>query len=190
MEIVLDEEQLGIFPYQAIPDKYTGTVYLSKAQERHWYVNGKHHREDGPAIFSYREPFEEWYLDGVRHRDDGPAARIDDCYEWYRDGNLHREDGPAVVDLVNGSEAWYINGWRHRVGAPALITKKFKKWYLNGLLHRTDGPAIVYSNGVLRFWENGKEVSDEYIFNKLTEEQKIRVIWGLDEWHINNSLKK
>ena len=47
-----------------------------------WYLNGKFHREDGPAIE---------YADGDKR--------------WYLNGNLHREDGPAVED-----KCWYLNG--------------------------------------------------------------------------------
>jgi len=39
----------------------------------YYYLNGKFHREDGPAI--------EW-ADGDK--------------SWYRHGELHREDGPAI----------------------------------------------------------------------------------------------
>ena len=50
-----------------------------------WRLNGKRHREDGPAI--------EWY-DGEKH--------------WYLNGKLHREDGPAI-EFANGTKYWYLN---------------------------------------------------------------------------------
>ena len=56
--------------------------------DRFWYLNGKYHREDGPAI--------EW-TNGDR--------------SWYLNGELHREDGPAV-ELANGGCVWYLNGKR------------------------------------------------------------------------------
>ena len=53
---------------------------------KEWYVNGKLHREDGPAI--------EW--------SDGKKM-------WYLNGKLHREDGPAVK-YIDGYEEWWVNG--------------------------------------------------------------------------------
>jgi hypothetical protein len=52
---------------------------------KEWYLNGKHHREDGPAV--------EW--------PDGSKA-------WYLNGKRHREDGPAI-ERPNGYKAWYLN---------------------------------------------------------------------------------
>jgi hypothetical protein len=52
----------------------------------------------------------KWYLNGKRHREDGPAVERDDGYKlWWINGQLHREDGPAV-EHANGNKAWYLNG--------------------------------------------------------------------------------
>ena len=51
-----------------------------------------------------------WYLNGKRHREDGPA--IEDANgdkEWYLNDKLHREDGPAV-EWENGDKEWFLNG--------------------------------------------------------------------------------
>ena len=37
-----------------------------------WYLNGKYHREDGPAIL-WNNGNKHWYLNGKLHRKDGPA---------------------------------------------------------------------------------------------------------------------
>jgi len=51
----------------------------------------------------------EWYLDGKLHREDGPAVeRANGHKEWYLNGYLHREDGPAF-EYVNGYKAWWLN---------------------------------------------------------------------------------
>ena len=51
-----------------------------------------------------------WYLNGKEHREDGPAIEYaNGSTMWYFNGELHREDGPAYVD-ANGSKAWWING--------------------------------------------------------------------------------
>ena len=54
--------------------------------ETFWCLNGKYHREDGPAV--------EW--------------TTGDKF-WYINGKFHREDGPAI-EYSNGTENWYING--------------------------------------------------------------------------------
>ncbi len=51
-----------------------------------WYLNGKFHREDGPAVV---------YASGSKF--------------WYINGELHREDGPAV-EYSDGIKRWYLNG--------------------------------------------------------------------------------
>jgi hypothetical protein len=51
-----------------------------------WHLNGKLHREDGPAIE---------YANGSKY--------------WCLNGKYHREDGPAV-EYANGTKQWYRNG--------------------------------------------------------------------------------
>jgi len=53
---------------------------------KHWHLNGKLHREDGPAI-EFASGDKAWFLNGVRHREDGPA-----------------------IEYAYGYKAWYING--------------------------------------------------------------------------------
>ena len=42
---------------------------------KEWYLNGKLHREDGPAIEWPAEP-KNGMLNGKRHREDGPAMSM------------------------------------------------------------------------------------------------------------------
>ena len=56
--------------------------------DKSWYLNGKCHREDGPAI-EYADGNKIWYLNGERHREDGPA-----------------------VEYANGHKEWWLNGKR------------------------------------------------------------------------------
>ena len=50
-----------------------------------------------------------WYLDGKFHREDGPAIIYEDgVKQWYLHGNLHREDGPAV-EYPDGRKYWFFN---------------------------------------------------------------------------------
>ena len=60
----------------------------------------------------------EWYLNGKRHREDGPANEYaNGDKEWFLNGELHREDGPAIED-ANGNKRWYLNGKRINVRPP------------------------------------------------------------------------
>jgi hypothetical protein len=66
-----------------------------------------------------------WYVDGKCHRADGPAVEYADGGKvWFLDGKLHRTDGPAV-EYANGSKSWYLDDvqlteaqWRKRVAKP------------------------------------------------------------------------
>ena len=54
-----------------------------------------------------------WYLNGKKHREDGPAIEYANGYKaWYLNGELHREDGPAI-EYADGDKAWYLNGVRY-----------------------------------------------------------------------------
>ena len=51
----------------------------------------------------------EWFLNGKLHRVDGPAIENPNGEKlWYLHGNLHREDGPAI-EWPNGTKFWYLN---------------------------------------------------------------------------------
>jgi hypothetical protein len=97
--------------------------------ECEWFVHGKRHREDGPAVTwpiprpnKEQEPavcgYEAWYVNGVRHRADGPAQVYPNGDRvWYFQGELHREDGPAVEE--SDRRAWYTHGVL--VDAPTMV---------------------------------------------------------------------
>tara|TARA_S200002703_G_scaffold120595_1_gene106405 strand:- start:233 stop:526 length:294 start_codon:yes stop_codon:yes gene_type:complete len=62
------------------------TVNVFENGDRYWYLNGRRHREDGPAI-----------------------ERADGSKQWYLNGERHRENGPAI-EYANGDKSWYLNG--------------------------------------------------------------------------------
>jgi hypothetical protein len=108
------------------------TICRTKEGVIRYYLNGKLHREDGPAII--------WASGTVM---------------FYLKGELHREDGPAVI-WASGTVMFYLDGELHRVDGPALIYPDGTQYYyLNGKLHREDGPAIIYTDGTTEFWLNG-----------------------------------
>ncbi len=98
---------------------------------------------------------ETWTLDGKRHREDGPA--IIDCangqltgQRWYRYGLLHREDGPARVEYLDGvivQEIWYAGGIIHNDNGPAEVyysqngEPRRRIWRINGKL---GGNVLAY----------------------------------------------
>jgi hypothetical protein len=56
--------------------------------DKEWFLLGKLHREDGPAV-EYANGDKEWFLHGRLHREDGPAYIYNKYYiEWYLNGNL------------------------------------------------------------------------------------------------------
>jgi len=51
-----------------------------------------------------------WYLNGKLHRTDGPAVeRSTGDKAWFLYGRRHRENGPAI-EWANGYKAWFFNG--------------------------------------------------------------------------------
>ena len=86
--------------------EYTVKVYPNG--DKSWYLNGKLHREDGPAV-EYADGTKSWYLNDKRHREDGPALEYADGDKyWYLNDKCHREDGPAR-EYANGTKFWCLN---------------------------------------------------------------------------------
>jgi hypothetical protein len=79
---------------------------------KYWHLNGKQHREDGPAV-EYADGSKYWYINGEIHRIDGPAIEYANGNKfWYFNDKLHRIDGPAI-EYNNGSKFYYLNGIRY-----------------------------------------------------------------------------
>ena len=74
-----------------------------------WYLNGKIHRVNGPAV-EFADGTREWWSNGKIHRVNGPAIEFaDGTKHWYINGEIHREDGPAV-EIAVGNKYWWLNG--------------------------------------------------------------------------------
>ena len=87
-------------------DEYTVKVHENRTE---WYIEGKKHREGGPAV-EWNDGDKWWYIEGKKHREDGPAVEHSSGYKaWYIEGKLHREDGPAI-EFSNGDKEWHIEG--------------------------------------------------------------------------------
>ncbi len=80
------------------------------------FLNGKHHRVDGPAII-YSNGRKVWCLNDKIHRVGGPAIEDEDGFHsWYINGRRHREDGPAFVNVTEGEwdwPEWWLNGRKY-----------------------------------------------------------------------------
>jgi hypothetical protein len=76
---------------------------------KRWYLNGKFHRVEGPAI-EYADGYKSWYINGKQHREDGPAVEFANGSKcWYLNDKLHRVDGPAI-ERADGTKEWYVDG--------------------------------------------------------------------------------
>ena len=72
-----------------------------------WYLRGKWHREDGPAV-EWTDGSKSWFLNGNLHREDGPAYEQPDGYKewWLHHEGVHPEQ---IVDyhLIRGTFCYY-----------------------------------------------------------------------------------
>lgn len=144
-----------------IPEDYTGIAIFKifeDAARKEWYVEGKRHRIDGPALI-HEDGSKSWYRNGKLHREDGPALDWKDgTTEWYRNGLLHREDGPAVISYCglakrpsNKTEEWWVNGKLHREDGPARIKNNCWQWWWRGMCchgQKPIGDYIVIQDGL------------------------------------------
>jgi hypothetical protein len=109
---------------------------------REWRLNGKLHREGGPAI-EFSDGMREWWLKGTRHREDGPAVEYGDGGRtWWVDNNLHREDGPAV-ELADGRREWWLDGHQFtKVEHAAAVLRRERHRALEAALATTIRPFV------------------------------------------------
>ena len=116
-------------------DGYSQRIFVDGFKE--WYINGKLHREDGPAV-EYPDGSKEWYINGKRHREDGPAVEYGNGSKyWYINGERHREDGPAY-EYADGTKTWWLNGIEVTEETIGFIIKRKRKLALKYWLLWTD----------------------------------------------------
>ena len=66
-----------------------------------------------PTCDTYPDGTKEWYLNGKLHREDGPAIEYaNGSKAWWLNGKLHREDGPAI-ERASGNKTWFLNNIRY-----------------------------------------------------------------------------
>jgi hypothetical protein len=104
-----------------------------------WKVNGKLHREDGPAI-ERTNGDRFYYKNGRIHRDGGEPAVITDIYVmWCKDGQYHREDGPAIQ--YNDGDCQYF------IGGKSLTKDEFDERQKEVTIHKKISFEEDYSSG-------------------------------------------
>ena len=87
-----DKTKLAIFGKQVMFVNIFGTKL--------WYLNGRCHRENGPAI-EYANGNKWWFLNDILHREDGPAIEFANGDRlWYLSGQPHTEDGHVISHAV------------------------------------------------------------------------------------------
>ena len=82
---------------------------VDKFGNKCWFLNGKPHRVDGPAIEFYNGS-KYWHLNGKLHREDGPAIeRADGSKYWYVDGEeieVPNNDNDIFLRMMNLKVFW------------------------------------------------------------------------------------
>jgi hypothetical protein len=95
---------IKIDSWDEIPKNYTGITEWPNGTKV-WCLNGKQHREDGPAV-EHADGAKEWYLNDKRHREDGPA-----------------------IERADGGKLWYLNDeflfWLPRESQPFVLLEEF-----------------------------------------------------------------
>jgi hypothetical protein len=123
-----------------------GIPYVKSTNTRiEHFLNGRLHKEDGPAIVVAGGPrgtHNGWYQHGIYHRVGGPAVDTPEVKRWIIRGVRHREDGPAVEFFKDGNRIgaeWYRHGKMHNTSGPAFIQRRrsghpgdTEEWHING----------------------------------------------------------
>lgn len=130
------------------------TVHKKDEYGEHWYIQSN-------VLGRYNERLgkKTWRINGRYHREDGPALICADGRQyWYKNDKKHRDDGPAII-YSNGTQTWWKNGKLHRDYGPAVEwSDGTQMWWINGKKHRDDGPAVKWIDGIHEWWINGKRV--------------------------------
>ena len=141
--------------------KYEVKVYEDGS--KYWYLNGKYHREDGPAI-EWANGGKQWYLNDQLHREDGPAIEFANGTKyWYLKGQRHREDGPAV-EYADGHKFWYLKG--KRISEREFLSQSIKEMTLADVVEELGYDIKIIRNSDMENLTNMKQVDSQIAFDK------------------------
>jgi len=72
---------------------------IDELGNRFWILDGKLHREDGPAYEGYNGS-KAWRINDKLHRDNGAAIEWSDgTKSWYLDGKEYREEEWELIKI-------------------------------------------------------------------------------------------
>jgi len=92
----------------------TYEVAVLDSGTKEWRLNGKRHREDGPAV-EWWDGRNDWWLNGKRHREDGPAIERASYKEWWlNDKQLTEEEFNTRNETCEGKVV-EIDGKRYEL---------------------------------------------------------------------------
>ena len=81
---------------------------VNKYGHKEWWLNGKLHREDGPAFEGCSGGDKEWWLNGKYHREDGPAREWENgTKEWWLHGEMVHPETLVDLHLIRGTFCYY-----------------------------------------------------------------------------------
>lgn len=133
-----------------------------------YYINGKIHRENGPAI-EWSDGSKYWYIEGNLHRDKKPAViQMNGLCEWWENGNfvykkiIHPTSVQELIDNENQVEQIKeiaLYGFDSETKAEIIKIKQYNGFEYrkyNHKLHREDGPAVEDLDGTKEWRINGK----------------------------------
>lgn len=117
-----------------------------------WFLNGKHYRQDGPAILQSGQQQEDSWFD----HDGLYFSRT--CFNdvislaWYKNGWNHRMNGPSHIVLSKTGTMicaiWCIRGKHHRKRGPAYYrftnNRVYLEWYYMGILTKSWSMEMKY----------------------------------------------
>jgi len=90
-------------------------MYIKETELGKFYYKDKKmtilHREDGPAA-EYSYGVQEYWLNGKLHRENGPARKLlnSEYKEYWLNGERHNKNGPAIEFGGGFIKVWYLNG--------------------------------------------------------------------------------
>ena len=117
---------MTIKKYKITENNITYDVEEYSSGNKYWYINGKYHRENGPAIES-KNGDKWWYVNDELHRENGPAVEhYDGSKEWYKNDKSHRYDGPAKEWAAGSVEYWYNGNYLYNINSDKELKRYIK----------------------------------------------------------------
>lgn len=174
--------------------------FIPLVSYKHWYVNGKRHRENGPAV-EYSDGSEEWWVNDQLHREDGPAvttSMIDQEEYWLNNNQMSKEEWQAatntsLVKVFFFDEEHNQKGMKEYLSANDLTQffktsahgkMKIETSYGLSTIHCDDGPAIIWADGTREWVVNGQHHRED----GPAIEQKVKSGWG--SWYKHGKLHR